>query len=240
MNKTIPEAIKFLREILPTAEHSPDTVCLAVPSTCLKTLSAEFSDTPIELGAQNIYSEKDGAFTGETSAEMAADAGATFTLIGHSERRHIFHESNRFIHDKIVRALEAKLAIVLCIGETQEEKNKGNTEEVLRNQLTEALSDIPANAMAEIAIAYEPVWAIGSGVAATPEVAQGCHAFCRKLLTEMYGDKTAKEVKILYGGSVQPDNIGKFLENSDIDGVLVGKASLSTELFAKIINFRKH
>lgn len=240
MNKTIPEALSFMHDILPTIEQNSDIVSLAVPYTCLRSLAERFSESSIQLGAQNIYSEKEGAYTGEISAEMALDAGAKFTLIGHSERRHLFHESNLFIQEKVLRALQVKLKIVLCIGETLEEKNKGETKDVLRRQLTEGLSEVPVGSMSQISIAYEPVWAIGSGIAATSEEAQSCHAFCRELLSEMYGSQAAKTVKILYGGSVQPDNIAKFLENSDIDGVLVGKASLSTELFAKIINFRKH
>lgn len=238
MHKTISEAVEFVREILPVITHSLDDISLAVPFTSLHTLAQECRGTSLDLGVQNIHSQPNGAFTGEISAEMAADAGATFVLIGHSERRHIFHESDTFINKKVHHALQAKLKVVLCIGELQSEKDEGNTRKVLMKQLKEGLHGVDTNALAYISVAYEPVWAIGSGVAASPETAQECHHFCRSLLAELYDLTSAKKVKILYGGSVQPENVATFLENDDIDGVLVGKASLSTPLFAKIIKFR--
>lgn len=238
MHKTLPEAYSFVREILPTVTHSPDRVSLAVPFTSIPSLAKECADTPLTIGAQNVHSDKEGAFTGEISAEMLLDAGAAFTLIGHSERRHIFHESDEFIQKKICHALSIHLPVLLCIGETQAEKEGGKTRDVLLRQLKEGLKQVDEAGMKNVSIAYEPVWAIGSGVAASPETAQECHAFCRSLLSELYHSDCAARTKILYGGSVQPDNVGKFLEMQDIDGVLVGKASLSTPLFARIINFR--
>lgn len=238
MHKTLPDAYSFVREILPTVIHSPDRVSLAVPFTSIPSLSKECADTPLTIGAQNVHSEKEGAFTGEISAEMLLDVGAAFTLIGHSERRHIFHETDEFIHKKVQHALSVGLPVLLCIGETQAEKDGGKTRDVLLRQLKEGLKGVDENGMKTIAIAYEPVWAIGSGVAASPSTAQDCHAFCRSLLSELFDSGCAARTKILYGGSVQPENVGNFLEMNDIDGVLVGKASLSTPLFAKIINFR--
>lgn len=238
MYKTIPEALEFVRQILPIVTHSLDDISLAVPFTSLSILAGECDETSLELGVQNVHSDTDGAFTGEISAEMAVDAGASFALIGHSERRHLFQESNDFINRKVLHALQAKLKVVLCVGETLEEKNEGRAQDVLLKQLKEGLCGVDANSMALVSIAYEPVWAIGSGVAASPETAQECHCFCRSLIEKLYNSDCAKRTKILYGGSVQPENVGTFLENHDIDGVLVGKASLSTPLFAKIINFR--
>lgn len=238
MHKTIPEALDFVRDILPVVTHSLDEVGLAVPATCLYPLACECEGSSLELGAQNTYTVSEGAFTGEISAEMALDAGAAFTLVGHSERRHVFHESSTAINQKVLHALKTKLRVVLCIGELQTQKEQGQTRQVLMTQLKEGLSGVDKHALQNVAIAYEPVWAIGSGVAASPEEAQASHQFCRELLAELYSSELAAEVKILYGGSVQPENVKAFFEMPDINGVLVGKASLSTPAFAKIINFR--
>lgn len=238
MHKTIPEALEFVRDILPAVTHALDEVGLAVPATCLYALACECEGTSLELGAQNIYTHSEGAFTGEISAEMVLDAGATFTLVGHSERRHIFHEPHAATNQKVLHALKSKLRVVLCIGELLSEKEQGKTRQILMHQLKAGLHGVDKHALQHVSIAYEPVWAIGSGVAASPEEAQESHQFCRELLAELYTPEVAAEVKILYGGSVQPENVKSFFEMPDINGVLVGKASLSTPIFAKIINFR--
>lgn len=238
MHKTISQAIHFAEEIIPQLKGLADEVGLAVPSTCLHALAQVCKGTPLQLGAQNIHSEKEGAFTGETSAEMALDAGAQFTLAGHSERRHLFHETDAFIHKKVLQALQVGLKVILCIGETEEEKKKGKTQEVLTRQLQEGLNGVDAVAMSKISIAYEPVWAIGTGAAASSEIAQECHAFCRDLIRKLHGAAVSEKIKILYGGSVQAENVKNFFEQLDIDGVLVGKGSLTSQSFVRILNFR--
>lgn len=238
MHKSIAEALQFAKETIPHLNGLEDQVGLAVPATCLYPLSQICKGTPLELGTQNVYCQKEGAFTGEISPEMALDAGAHFTLIGHSERRHVFHESDSLIHKKVLHALRSGLKVILCVGEKEEERKSGAEKEVLLRQLHEGLKEVDRGMMAAVSIAYEPVWAIGTGVAATPEIAQTCHAFCRELLTSLFGAEIAKKVKILYGGSVQPENVASFLEKEDIDGVLVGKGSLTSPSFVKIVHFR--
>ena len=238
MHKTIGQAIDFAKEVLPHLQNLEDTLGLAVPATCLYALSEVCKASALKIGAQNVHFEKEGAFTGEISAEMALDAGAQFTLIGHSERRHIFHETDSFIHKKVLSALQAKLKVILCIGETEEEKRKGSTQEVLMRQLEEGLKGVDKEAMSKVAIAYEPVWAIGTGTAASAEIAQESHAFCRELIQKLHGTAVSQKIKILYGGSVQAENVENFLKNPDIDGVLVGKGSLASQSFVKIVNFR--
>lgn len=240
MHKTIAEALHFAKELIPQIKDAVDEVGLAVPATCLHSLAQVCKESSLQLGTQNIHSDKEGAFTGEISAEMAVEAGATFTLIGHSERRHLFGETDRFIHKKVSHALQSGLKVILCVGETSEEKNDGLTQKVLLRQLQEGLEGVDSAAMTHVSIAYEPVWAIGTGVAANPATAQECHAFCRKLIEQLYGTTVSNKVKILYGGSVQVENVGSFLEKPDIDGVLVGKGSLTSQSFARILNFRQH
>ncbi len=238
MHKTRAEAIQFVKEILPKATHSLDEIGLAVPFTCIAELAKESLQSPLEIGCQNIYSKDQGAFTGEISAEMALEAGASFTLVGHSERRALFNETNEFINSKVLHAVSKKLKVVLCIGETELERSSGRAYEVLSKQISEGLKKVSSKEMEKVSIAYEPVWAIGSGVAASPEVAEECHRFCRSVIEELYSHDVGQRVKILYGGSVQPENINKFLEKVEINGVLIGKASLSSPAFAKIIDFR--
>ena len=172
---------------------------------------------------------------GEISSEMLKEAGATFVIIGHSERRHIFQEDNEMIHRKLKWALEENLEPILCIGETEEERSHDRTKEVLHTQLSEALKNLKAEHLSRITVAYEPVWAIGTGKTATPELAQETHALCRAFLLESFGEEVASAMPILYGGSVKPDNIGELINRPDIDGALVGGASLKVDSFAQII-----
>ncbi|EWH08820.1 triosephosphate isomerase [Catenovulum agarivorans DS-2] len=190
-------------------------------------------NSPIKVGGQNISKHDSGAFTGETSARMLKEAGCRYCIIGHSERREIFGENNISCQMKIARALEANLTPVYCIGESQQEYEQGLTEQVLSNQLREALEDMDLTNK-NLCIAYEPVWAIGTGKAATPEIAQEVHAFIRKQLTDMYGPETANTIRIMYGGSANKNNAHLLLEQADIDGLLVGGASLDPEHFSTI------
>jgi triosephosphate isomerase (TIM) len=215
--------------------HDGVRVLLFPPAVSLSAAVAS-PDRPasVELGVQNIHFEDQGAFTGETSAPMAKDAGATHALIGHSERRHVFGETDQDVTRKIQAALRSGLVPVICVGETLTQRKGGQVEEVILRQLDAALAGL-GDAAPRFLIAYEPVWAIGTGETATPADAQTAHAALRQRLTEKLGADRAAEVPILYGGSVKPDNASDLLAEPDVDGLLVGGASLEPGSFAKIV-----
>ncbi|MEW6527625.1 MAG: triose-phosphate isomerase [Spirochaetota bacterium] len=205
----------------------------AVYGTCVK---AACEGTPIKVGLQNMYYEKEGAFTGELSPLMLKDVGADYVLLGHSERRHIFGETDELIHKKVVSAIVHGIVPMLCIGELLEEREAGKTEAIVEHQIKVAFEGLSAEDALKVVIAYEPVWAIGTGKVATPEIAQSMHAFIRKILQKLYNDTVAQTIPVLYGGSVKPDNIAGLYAMPDIDGVLVGGASLKVQSFLDIIN----
>jgi len=203
------------------------------PSVTLASLVADPSrPARVQVGIQNIHWEDQGAFTGEVSAGMAAEVGATFALIGHSERRHVFGETDEEVSLKVTAAYRHGLVPVVCVGETLEERRAGRVDEVILRQLDAALSAFPAQG--RVLLAYEPVWAIGTGETATPQDASAAHATLRRRLTDALGVAKAREVAILYGGSVKPANAAELLDATDVDGVLVGGASLDPESFARI------
>ena len=193
--------------------------------------------TPIRVGAQNCCDEPSGAFTGEISAGQLADIGADAVILGHSERRHVYGEGDELINSKVLRALDTGLEVILCIGELLEEREAGRTEEVVRTQLQRGLGSVDGAQMARITIAYEPVWAIGTGVTATTAQAGEVHGYLRGLLGGLYSQGVADATRIQYGGSVKPDNIAELMAVPDVDGALVGGASLKPELFVPIIDF---
>jgi triosephosphate isomerase len=234
MYKTIEEALAFIEKIKPLAEQTPAKVMLAVPYTAIAAAVEKAAGSHIVIGAQNMNDASDGAFTGEVAAVMLAEAGASFVLLGHSERRKIFGETNAFINRKVKRALTSNIKFILCIGETADEREKNLTQEVLRRQLTECFDGVKIE-KGGCMVAYEPVWAIGTGIAATPEIAEGAHHFCRTVLSELFGEEVAQTLPILYGGSVNAANATNFVAEKDIDGLLIGSASLAPESFAKII-----
>ncbi len=236
MYKTQKEAKEFIEKIAPLLEKSDISVYLAPPYTAIYAAAATAKGSHIVIGAQNMNAEKEGAFTGEVSADMLKDAGAGFVLIGHSERRQLFHETDLVINEKIKSALNSKLVPVLCIGETQEERDKNQMEAVLTRQLEEALRGLSSEELKKIIIAYEPVWAIGTGLTATPEIAEDAHRFCRELLAKRFDQDVAQTILILYGGSVKPETIEKLIKMENIDGALIGGASLQPETFAQIVN----
>ena len=212
--------------------------CIAIvcpPFTNLETVNTLVKDSPIKLGAQNMHNEESGAFTGEISSSMLKSVGCQYVILGHSERRTIFHESDAFINIKIKKALVSGLLPIFCIGETLEEREGGITFDVIKKQVVGGLSGITADDMQKIIIAYEPVWAIGTGKTASPAQAQEVHAFIRKLVAELYNASIADGIIIQYGGSVKPDNAQELLHMPDIDGALVGGACLKADSFAKII-----
>lgn len=238
MYKTIEEAKAFVQRVAPLITESQGRIMLAVPFTAIQQVAKLVADEKlsIAIGAQNMHNAEEGAFTGEIAGRMLKEAGARFVIIGHSERRHLFHEDESCIHKKVQRAFQDGLQPILCIGETSDERKAGKRDEVLTRQLVTALKDISEESMASLILAYEPVWAIGTGDVATPEDAQEVHAFCRALLKKLYSAKIANALNILYGGSVKPDNAAALLAEPDIDGLLVGGASLLPESFSQIVN----
>ncbi len=236
MNKTIQEAIDFIHQLTPLIRDAEAKVFLAVPYTAIHACSEAANDTSIVIGAQNMHEAEEGAFTGEISAKMIKEAGATFVILGHSERRQFFHETNALINKKIKLAIKHHLSPILCIGETLDEREKSMTEQVLAVQLRECLEGIQESEAASLIIAYEPIWAIGTGKTATPEMAQATHAFCRHFLKERFGEKISSQMILQYGGSVKPESAAALLTQKDIDGALVGGASLNADTFARIVN----
>lgn len=238
MYKTIEEATQFVKTLSPLIEKSQATVFLAVPFTAIHPAAEEVKQLgcSIIVGAQNMNDATEGAFTGEVAAKMLLDAGAQFVILGHSERRHIFHESDVFINRKIKRALKDGLQPVLCIGETLEQREAGQTEEVLKSQILGSLEGLTEKDLSKLILAYEPVWAIGTGKVAHPQDAQSAHEFCRSVIAENWGQEVANGLVIQYGGSVKPENAANLLAQEDVDGLLVGGASLSAHSFSQIIN----
>ncbi len=236
MYKSIQEAEDFVKSLAPQVEHCSAEIYLAVPFTAIHACSKITSDSNIHIGAQNMHDVSEGAFTGEIASSMLINAGADFVILGHSERRHIFGEDNAFINRKVHRALEDEIQPILCCGETLEERNAGQRDSVLKTQIEESLKGLTKTQMKKLVIAYEPVWAIGTGVSATPDDAQETHAFLRELISELWSPTVGKNISILYGGSVKPANISSLIEQSDVDGVLVGGASLTVDTFNQLIN----
>jgi len=210
-------------------------VIICPPYTSLSEASTLIKNTPVKLGAQNMFFEDSGAYTAEISAPMLKSVGCEYVILGHSERRTIFKETNEMINKKIKKAIEHKLKVIFCVGETLEEREKSTTMQVIKSQVENGLKDIPEETMTEIIIAYEPVWAIGTGRNATPQQAQEVHKFIRDLISNKFSTKTAEDLTIQYGGSVKPDNASELLLQSDVDGALVGGACLKADSFIAII-----
>jgi triosephosphate isomerase (TIM) len=210
-------------------------VAVCPPAPYLIPVAEVLRGSPVALGAQNAYSEKEGAFTGEVSPVMLADVGCKYVILGHSERRHKLGETDAFINRKVHAAIAAGLQVILCLGETLGERQGNRTEAVLDAQLNGSLAGLDAAGLAKVVLAYEPVWAIGTGQNATPEQAQQAHAFIRSRLAAKFGDATAQAVVIQYGGSVKPDNAASLMHQPDVDGGLIGGASLNADQFLAIV-----
>ena len=211
------------------------TVAVCPPFVYLQAVAKALSSSSIAVGAQDMYFEPEGAFTGEISASMLKDVGCLYCLCGHSERRHVIGESDELINKKVAAAIAGGLLPILCVGELLGEREASQTNEVVTRQVKEGLAGLSAEKLMAVTIAYEPVWAIGTGLTATPEQAQEVHEFIRKLLGQMYDEKIAEEIRILYGGSVKPNNAAELMGQKDIDGALVGGASLKVDDFLAII-----
>jgi triosephosphate isomerase (TIM) len=240
MYKTISEALEFVQTFKPLVVASTHCdIVVAPPFTAIKSVAVRLEGSNIRVAAQDVAAETgQGAFTGEVSAQMIRDAGASLAIIGHSERRQYYGETDESVNKKIRAALGADLLAVCCVGERLEQRDAGRAEAVVGEQIGGGLRNLTVEDASRIIIAYEPVWAIGTGRTATPEQAEQMHAFIRSRIREMFGDRVAEEIKILYGGSVKPDNAQALMSQADIDGALVGGASLEPDSFARIVNFK--
>jgi len=240
MFKTCSEAGDTARQLVALVEQTEAVdMMIAPPFTALTTVSEIIADSPVELGAQNLFWESEGAYTGEVSAPMLVSAGCRYVIIGHSERRQFFGETDAAINKKIPAAMAASLVPVLCVGETESERDAGKTFSVLDKQIQKGLKNINFDAENLPVLAYEPVWAIGTGKTATADQAQEAHAYIRELISKAFGRQLAESIRILYGGSVKPNNIAELMALADIDGALVGGASLKPETFSEIIHYQK-
>jgi len=238
MNMSIDDSRDFIEAIRDDADKTNDEVLICPPSIHLGMIAQIAKDSKLKIGAQTMHQEDKGAFTGEISADMIKDYGITHCIIGHSERRKYFNESDESVNLKLKKALEKNIVPVVCIGETLEEKEAGKAESVLKRQVLGAFNEIDQEDATITNLAYEPIWAIGTGRTAAPEDAQKTISYIRGLLEEKYGEKVSDKIRILYGGSVKSSNIKDIMAQKDIDGVLVGGASLDKDHFKKIIEYK--
>lgn len=238
MHKTIKESVALASELKTKLAGCKEKVMIAPAFTALSEVAKALEGSNVLLGAQNMGPEEQGAHTGEVSVLMLKDIGVKVVILGHSERRHSYLESDALINRKVLLALSHGLEVILCVGETLEEREAGQLEAVLGTQLRAGLAGVDAASLGSVTIAYEPVWAIGTGKTATPEDADAVHAYCRKVLAALYGADKAKAMIIQYGGSVKPDNVAALMAKPNIDGALVGGASLKIDSFVPIACFR--
>ena len=236
MNKTSADAVPLVKEIIAgVGKDQRVEVVVCPPFTALESVARVLEGSPVKLGAQNMHPEPGGAFTGEISAGMLRALFASYVILGHSERRTYFKESDAFINQKMLAALKSQLKPILCVGETLQEREAGSTLQVLQTQVEGCLQKVTKEQVTSVVIAYEPVWAIGTGKVATTEQAQVAHAFIRGLLAKLFGDAAAQRVRILYGGSMKPANAPDLLVQPDIDGGLIGGASLEARSFIELV-----
>lgn len=237
MNKTVTETIELLKEIKSFDLSKDVEKVVVVPFTSVYAAVKELEGTDIKVGCQNMYFEESGAFTGEISPIMLKDLGVKHVILGHSERREIFNESDELINKKVISALKHDICPILCCGETLEERESNKQEEIVKNQLTENLKDVVIDDLEKVVIAYEPIWAIGTGKTASSEDAEEMCKFIRNLLVDLYDISSASKVRIQYGGSVKPDNVKDIMSKENIDGALVGGASLVASSYADLVNY---
>jgi triosephosphate isomerase len=236
MNKTSEEGTELVKEIVnAVGQQSEVEVVVCPPFTVLESVSRVVEGSSVKMGGQNMHPAANGAYTGEISAEMLRNHFSSYVILGHSERRAYFAETDDFINEKVKVALENQLRPILCVGETLEEREAEKTLDVVKTQLVGGLAGVSDEQAGSVVIAYEPVWAIGTGKVATPEQAQAVHAFIRQSLLELYGSAVADKIRILYGGSMKPGNAGELLAQEDIDGGLIGGAALDSNSFIDLV-----
>jgi triosephosphate isomerase (TIM) len=239
MYKTVAEAVDLVEALVSELGRLTDReVLVCPPYTALHALSPLLQETPIGLGAQDVFYEAQGAYTGAISPLMLRDLGCTYVIVGHSERRQIFGEDDALINRKLRATLSHGLRTILCVGETKPQRDAGQAESIVVGQLRGGLADVDMAALSNVVIAYEPVWAIGTGDTATPGDAQAMHVTIRRTLAELYNQAAADAIRIQYGGSVKPDNVDELMAQPDIDGALVGGASLKADSFLRIVRFQ--
>ena len=237
MNNNIEESLKLVEEIKVINLSKDVEAVLCVPFTDLKDVKEAIKGTDIKLAAQNMHWEENGAFTGEISPNMLNELGVDYVLIGHSERRQLFNETDETVNKKIISALAHNICTIICIGETLEERETNKEKQIVKDQVTKALKNVDKISAEKIVIAYEPIWAIGTGKTASSDQANEIIGYIRTIIGEIYSETEKEIIRIQYGGSVKPDNVTELMGKSDIDGALVGGASLKAEDFAKLINF---
>lgn len=238
MYKTIAEAVEFVTKLRPLVANATHCeVVVAPPFTALRAVAEAVKGSNIAVAAQDVHWDKEGAHTGDVSPAMLVEAGCTHVIIGHSERRQDHHESEESVNRKVKAALAAGLAPIVCVGELLAERESGKTQQVLERQVLGGFAGLTPQDFSRIIVAYEPVWAIGTGRTATPEMAAESHGFIRGLVRRQFGEALAAQVRILYGGSVKPDNVGGLMAQAEIDGALVGGASLKVDSFTALVNF---
>ena len=235
MNKTATEAAALIDQLIPAVQEADCEVVICTPFTSLATAVEKCRGTNIHVGAENVHFEKSGAFTGEISADMLTDLGVEYVITGHSERRQYFAETDETVNKRTLAALAAGLKVIVCVGENLTQREQGITEELVRSQTKIALLGVSAEQLANVIIAYEPVWAIGTGRTATSAQAQEVCAAIRKVVGELYGEEAAKGISIQYGGSMNPGNCAELLAQPDVDGGLIGGASLKADQFSVIV-----
>lgn len=238
MNKTVGEAVSLAKELIEEGSFK-NKVLVAPPFTALSEVAKVVKGTDLLLGAQNMAAYESGAHTGEISVLMLKDLNVDAVILGHSERRHVYGESDELINEKVKLALHHELDVILCVGETLDEREAGRAEEVVKEQLVYGLKDVTEAEIKRIVIAYEPVWAIGTGKTASPQDAQAIHSVIREEIKRMYNEDAASAMIIQYGGSVKPGNVSELMAQEDIDGALVGGAALKAETFIPIMDFNK-
>jgi triosephosphate isomerase len=239
MHKTVGEAVELVEALLVgLGDLAGREVLVCPPFTALHAISSLVQETPVALGAQDVFYEEQGAYTGAIAPAMLRDLGCSYAIVGHSERRQIFGEDDALINRKLLAALRAGLQPILCVGETKPQRDAGQAEQVVLGQLRRGLAGVTPQAIDDVVVAYEPVWAIGTGDTATPADAQNMHAAIRATLAELYGAGAAERLRIQYGGSVKPDNVDELMACADIDGALVGGASLKADSFLRIVQYR--
>jgi triosephosphate isomerase len=240
MNKTTSEGVELAKEIcLGVGSVSEVGVVICPPFTALESCATVVGDSNVQLGAQNMHPKLEGAYTGEISPVMLRSLFCTYVILGHSERREYFGETDDFINEKVLAALESSLKPILCIGETLQQRESGDTMAVVTSQLRGSLEGVPPEGAENLIIAYEPVWAIGTGKTATPEMAQEVHQGIRTELAQLFGSAAADKIRILYGGSMKPENASELMDQPDIDGGLIGGASLKSKSFVELVEIAR-